>query len=66
MAPWEVHPSVVHFPIALLQGGVALALYACWRRREPLARAATGLLVAALAGLLAFFPVPAHAELASP
>lgn len=70
MEVWEIHPSLVHFPIALLLGGVLVDLYAWWRR-EDLARVATGLLVAgvvtgamaALAGVLAFYTVPSsHTE----
>src|SRR5262249_55540786 len=65
---WELHPPLVHFPIAFFLGGVALDLYAWWRGREDLARVATGLLVAGLAiglltgltGFLAFFTVAAH------
>lgn len=68
--PWEIHPALNHLPIAFLLGGVALDLYAWWRGRAGAARLATGLLVAgvltgvltALAGLLAFFTVPAHTE----
>jgi uncharacterized membrane protein len=68
--PWEIHPMLVHFPIAFLLGGVALDLYAGWRGREDLARTATGLLIAgwltgvaaALAGVWTFFVVPAHTD----
>lgn len=66
MTWWEVHPALVHFPIAFLLGGLAVDLYARRKHREALARAATGLyvagtlsgLLAALAGLVAFFTVP--------
>lgn len=66
MTWWEVHPALVHFPIAFLLGGVAVDLYARRKPRESLARAATGLyvagtlsgLVAAVAGIVAFFTVP--------
>jgi uncharacterized membrane protein len=68
---WELHPALVHFPIAFLIGGVLLDLYA-WRRGDPAsARVATGLLLAgvatgalaAAAGVLAFFTGPAsHTE----
>jgi uncharacterized membrane protein len=70
MEIWEIHPALVHFPIAFFFGGVLLGLYA-WRRREDLARIATGLLLAgvvtgaltALAGVLAFYTVPSsHTE----
>jgi uncharacterized membrane protein len=68
MRPWELHPALVHFPIAFILGAVALDLYAWLRFRVDLAAIATGLLVAgvasalvaAAAGVLAFFTVPAH------
>lgn len=70
IAPWEIHPALNHFPIAFLIGGVALDLYARWRRKPSLNQVATGLLIAglitgiltALAGLLAFFTVPGHTD----
>jgi uncharacterized membrane protein len=66
--PWELHPALNHLPIAFLLGGVALDLYAWFRSRPSLVQVATGLLMAgavtgalaALAGVLAFFTVPAH------
>ena len=57
-APWEVHPPLVHFPIAFLLAGVVLDLFAWWRLRRPdsqpeaaagllrLTQLATGLLIA--------------------
>ncbi len=70
MALWEFHPALVHFPIAFLLGGIVLDLAAWWRGREGWAQAATGLLIAGVAsgvvaagaGLLAFWTVPAHTE----
>ncbi len=70
--PWEAHPATVHFPIAFLLGAVALDLYAWWKGRTDLARAANGLmaagtvlgLVAVATGLLAFFTVRAHTQTA--
>src|SRR5580698_1095346 len=68
MYPWRIHPALVHFPIAFLTAAVALDLYGLRRGGIEVARAATNLLVAgtvtmalaAGAGLLAFFTVPAH------
>lgn len=70
MRPWEIHPALVHFPIAFLLGSVALDAFAWVRRRDDLAWVVYGLLVAgvatgwltALAGLLAYFTVMAHTE----
>src|SRR5438132_1641072 len=67
---WELHPALVHFPIAFLTGGVLLDLFAWKRARTDLTSWATNLLVAGvgtgwLAGLarfLAFFTIPAHTE----
>jgi uncharacterized membrane protein len=64
---WEIHPMLVHFPIAYLLGAVVLDVVARTRGWE-LDREVTGLFVAgaaigwlaASAGLLAFFIVPAH------
>jgi len=68
--PWEIHPALNHLPIAFLLGGVVLDLYAWARGRPSLVQVATGLLIAglvtgvlaALAGLLAFFTVPGHTQ----
>jgi len=68
---WEINPATVHLPIGLLLSGVALDLYAWWRRRPELVRIAYGILVAgvllgvlaALSGAVAFYTVPpTHTE----
>jgi uncharacterized membrane protein len=70
MDMWEIHPALVHFPLAFFLGGVALDLYDSRRPEDP-ARVATGLMLAgvvtgtlaALAGVLAFYTVPSsHTE----
>nr|UXE45570.1 hypothetical protein Hi04_10k_c4998_00013 [uncultured bacterium] len=61
---WEIHPAVIHFPIAFLIGGVVLDLFG--HRKESLVRAATYLILAGIAaavvaiatGFLAFYTVP--------
>jgi uncharacterized membrane protein len=68
MRPWEIHPTLVHFPLALLLTAVAVDLYAALRRRFALVLVATWMMIggvvtgifAAAAGLLAFFTVPSH------
>jgi uncharacterized membrane protein len=68
LKPWELHPALVHFPIALLLSAVMLDLFAWWRGRNELNTVVTGLLIAGavsgvlagLAGLLAYYTVPAH------
>jgi uncharacterized membrane protein len=71
LTPWELHPILVHFPIAFLLGGVALSLFAGWRGCLGVEQVATGLIIAgivtglltALAGLLACFTIPeSHTE----
>ena len=71
MELWEIHPSLVHFPIALLIAGLCTDLYARARRSPSAGHVATGLyvagvatgLVTGLAGVLAFYTVPsAHTE----
>ena len=70
LEPWEIHPTLVHFPIAFLLGAVVLDIYA-WLRGRPPARVVRGLLLVgvltglltAAAGLLAFFTLPGtHTE----
>lgn len=66
MSIWELHPAVIHFPIAFLIGGVVLDLFGS--RKEPLVRAATYLILAGIVaavvaiatGLIAFYTVPAN------
>ncbi len=68
--PWEIHPALNHLPIAFLLGAVALEWYVWLRRRPTLLPAAYGLLasgvltggLAALAGVLAFYTIPAHSD----
>lgn len=72
LRPWELHPMLVAFPIAFLIGGVVVDLWAMVHARPDRRRAATTLmtagfwtgLVAAAAGGLAYFTVPAHTEAA--
>lgn len=72
MNTWEIHPMLVHFPIAFLLAGVLLDLLAMRRQSELLTRSAAGLLLvgvvsgwlAAAAGMLAYYTVPAHTEAA--
>jgi uncharacterized membrane protein len=73
LTAWEIHPILIHFPIAFLIGGVLVSAWARYRGRLDWERAATNLflagiltgLLAAAAGLLAFFTVPeTHTELA--
>jgi len=66
MKPWELHPALVHFPMALLLCGVGLDLYARLRRQDSLVRPAfffqfwgvAAGWVAALAGILAWTTAP--------
>lgn len=66
MKPWEIHPALVHFPIAFLLGGLAVDLYAGWKKRAPYTRVAAGLLmwgvitgwIAAAFGFVAFYTAP--------
>ncbi|NOY29679.1 MAG: DUF2231 domain-containing protein [Planctomycetes bacterium] len=61
---------LIHFPIAFLLGGAALMFWTLRRPSEMLHRTTTGLLLtgilfgwlAAVAGGLAYFTVPAHTE----
>jgi predicted CXXCH cytochrome family protein len=66
MRPWEIHPALVHFPVALLLSAALLEVYATWKRRENVARVAVGVLLggvaagwaASLAGWLAWATAP--------
>ena len=66
MRVWEIHPAVVHFPIAFLLGGVALDLFG--RHSETAVTSATYLLLAGLAtaavaavtGVVAYYTVPGN------
>jgi uncharacterized membrane protein len=72
MRPWELHPVLIHFPIAFLLGGMLVDLIARIRPRESLTRVASGLLLAgvlsgiaaAFAGVVSYYTVPAHTEAA--
>ena len=73
LTPWEIHPVLIHFPIAFLLGAVIVSAYASARGRLGLQKVATGLfmagvgtgLLAGAAGLLAFFTLPeSHTEAA--
>jgi uncharacterized membrane protein len=66
MRVWELHPAVVHFPIAFLLGGVVLDLFG--RHSETAVASATYLLLAGLAtaavaaatGVVAYYTVPGN------
>ena len=66
MRIWELHPSLIHFPIAFLLGGVAVEFWAVFKKHPGATRTAAGLLLAgmilgwlaALAGVVAFFTAP--------
>ncbi len=70
MNAWEFHPSLVHFPLAFLLGGVALDFVARRNQNPILPRAAGGLFLAGLVllylsagtGLLAFYTAPHNEE----
>src|SRR5262245_48601887 len=72
MRPWELHPALIHFPIAFLLAGVVVELLARIRPRASFTRAAVVLFVAgvvtgipaAIAGVVSYFTVPAHTEAA--
>src|SRR3972149_1031127 len=69
---WEIHPMLVHFPIAFLLAGAIVDVYGWWRGDPRLVRLATSLLIvgvladilAAATGFVAFVTVPAHTEAA--
>ena len=66
MRTWEIHPAVVHFPIAFLLGGVVLDLFGL--HSEAAVAAATYLLLAGLAtgavaavtGVVSYYTVPGN------
>ena len=66
MRAWEIHPALVHFPIAFLIGGVVLDLFG--RSSETAVATATYLLIAglatgaiaAVAGVVAYYTVPGN------
>jgi uncharacterized membrane protein len=66
MRAWEIHPALVHFPIAFLIGGVVLDLFG--RSSETAVATATYLLIAGLAtgavaaaaGVVAYYTVPGN------
>jgi uncharacterized membrane protein len=66
MRAWEIHPAVVHFPIAFLLGGVVLDLFG--RHSESAVATATYLLLAGLAtgavaaasGVVSYYTVPGN------
>lgn len=68
MAPWELHPALVHFPIAFLVATAILDLIAL--RRAEAGRWATGFAVAGsvtgvaavAAGFLAWWTIPGHTD----
>lgn len=70
---WEIHPALVHFPLALLFSSTVLEVFARLKKRERAARWAVGMLAAglaftpvvALAGVIAYFTVPEHTDGAS-
>jgi len=70
MTWWEIHPALVHIPLTLLLAATVLDVVAFVRRRESLVRLAAAVLVAGIiaalvaasAGLLAYFTVPPHTE----
>ena len=66
MRAWEIHPALVHFPIAFLIGGVALDLFGLGSETATttatyllIAGLATGA-IAAVAGVVAYYTVPGN------
>src|SRR5262249_6476624 len=64
MHPWELHPALMHFPIAFLLGGLLIDLVARIRPRDLLIAGVVSGVVAAAAGAISYFTVPAHTEAA--
>lgn len=70
MKPWEVHPALVHFPIAFWIAAIVLELHAIRRPSRTTTRVAYGLLLAGVVGgvlaaafgLVAFLTLPAHSS----
>lgn len=70
MKPWELHPALVHFPLAFMLAAAAARVWMLRSDRDAVRQVASmaGLWgvglgwLAASAGLLAFLTLPAHTE----